>query len=125
MTAKKKTSTSATRALLRFALGLPGAEESVACAGTVIEKRTVKAGGKAFLFVGTKDLMLKLGPSLAQAQKLALADPESCKAGSGGWVSLRFEDELPLPGPRLEAWVRESHALLGGGAATRARKPKR
>jgi hypothetical protein len=113
MAGKKKSPGTPTRALMRFALGLPGAEESVACAGTVIEKRTVKAGGKAFLFVGPKDLMLKLGPSLAQAQKLALVDPERCKAGSGGWVSLRFEEELPLPATRLEAWVRESHALLG------------
>lgn len=125
MAARKPTAIPDRRALLRFALRLPGAEESVACAGTVIEKRTVRSGGKAFLFVGPKDLMLKLGPSLAEAQKLALEKPENCRTGSGGWVSLRFEDELPLAAKRLEGWVRESHALLGGGAATRARKPKR
>jgi len=101
--------------LRRFAMGLPRAEESVACAGTAIEKRTVKAGGKAFLFLGSKDLMLKFGPSLAQARKLAEADPERCKAGKGGWVSLRFESGMPLPAARLRAWIAESHAILGGG----------
>ena len=98
--------------LRRYALELPGAEESIACAGTVLEKRTVKAGGKAFLFLGTKDLMLKLGTSLAQARKLAKEDPDRCKAGSGGWVTLRFESGMPLPAARLRAWVAESHALL-------------
>src|SRR5690349_5593946 len=94
--------------LRKFALGLPGTEESVACAGTVLEKRTVKAGGKAFLFVGAKDLMLKLGESLPEARKLAKEDPERCKAGAGGWVTLRIESSLPLPGARLRAWVAES-----------------
>ena len=97
--------------LRRFAMGLPGAEESVACAGTVIEKRTVKAGGKAFLFLGSKDLMLKLGASLAEARKLAKSEP-----GKGGWVSIRFESGMPLPAARLRAWVAESHAILRGGA---------
>ena len=96
----------------RFALGLPGAEESVACAGTALEKRTVKASGKAFLFLGPKDLMLKLGASLQQARKLAQDDPERCKAGASGWVTIRFERGLPLSVARLRAWVGESHALL-------------
>jgi hypothetical protein len=117
--------------LRRFALGLPGAEESVACAGTVIEKRTVKAGGKAFLFLGSKDLMLKLGKSLAQARKLAHDDPERCKAGTGGWVSIRFESGLPLPVARLRAWVAESHAILsitraaGSGKSASTRRSRR
>ncbi len=109
--------------LRRFALSLSGAEESVACAGTVIEKRTVKAGGKAFLFVGSKDLMLKLGASLAQARKLAQDDPERCKAGAGGWVSVRFGSGLPLPAARLRTWVAESHALLSAAAPGARRKP--
>jgi len=103
--------------LRKFALGLPGTEESVACAGTVLEKRTVKAGGKAFLFVGARDLMLKLGASLAEAHKLAKEDPERCKAGAGGWVTVRFESGLPLPAARLRAWVAESHALLSKTSA--------
>ena len=103
--------------LRRFALGLPGAEESVACVGTAVEKRTVKAGGKAFLFLGPKDLMLKLGASLAQARKLAHDDPERCKAGAGGWVTIRFESGMPLPAARLRAWVAESHALLSKTSA--------
>jgi hypothetical protein len=104
-------------ALRKFALGLPGAEESVACAGTAIEKRTVKSGGKAFLFLGSKDLMLKLGPSLAKARELAAADPERCRAGAGGWVNIRFATGMPLPAARLRQWVAESHALLAGGRA--------
>jgi len=50
------------KALRKLALGYPGTEEGVACEGTALEKRTVKARGKAFVFLGVSEVLLKLGP---------------------------------------------------------------
>jgi hypothetical protein len=47
------------QSLRQIALRLPGTEEGVACAGTSLEKRTIKVRGKAFLFLGAGDAMLK------------------------------------------------------------------
>ena len=49
-----------TETLRRVALRYPEAEEGVACEGTAAEKRTIKARGKAFLFLGATGAMLKL-----------------------------------------------------------------
>ena len=94
------------------ALGHSGTEEGIACAGTVIEKRTIKTGGKAFLFLGLKDLMLKLANSLPEAEHLAAAEPGNYKAGRGGWVSARLADGDCPPLAMIERWIAESHGLF-------------
>jgi len=96
------------------ALKLPGSEEGVACEGTALERRTIKASKKAFVFLGTKDVMLKLGPSLAAASKLE-AKGASLKANKGGWVKIELTDSAP-PVATLEAWVDESYAVLVAAA---------
>ena len=99
-------------ALRLSALRYPEAEEGIACAGTAIEKRTVKARNKAFLFLGVSDAMLKLGESLAEAKRLAAKEPGRYSVGSGGWVKVTFGDDAALPLDVLERWIGESYRLL-------------
>jgi hypothetical protein len=98
--------------LRTIALRYPEAQEGVACAGTVIEKRTITVRKKAFLFMGATDLMLKLGESLPEVAALAAREPSRYKAGKGGWVTLRFSDGKPPPLDVLKRWVDESYRLL-------------
>ena len=90
-----------------FASELPDVEEGIACEGTVIEKVTFKVRKKAFLFLGTKDLMLKLSDSRAEAEKLASKEPARFKVGASGWVSVQLEGDPPRA--ILEKWIAESH----------------
>jgi hypothetical protein len=94
-----------------FALKLPEAEEGIACAGTSLEKRTIKARGKAFLFLGQCDAMLKLGDSLGEATALASKQPDRCKVGAHGWVTVALSPDL-LPLEILQRWIEESYRLL-------------
>jgi hypothetical protein len=107
--------------LLRTAaLALPNVEEGIACAGTSLEKRTLKIRGKAFLFLAQSDAMLKLSDSLPTATKLATAHPDQLKVGAHGWTTLRFAiTSLPLS--TLQSWIVESYQLFapaGPGKAT-------
>lgn len=106
----------AIEALRRFALALPGTDEGVACAGTALEKRTLRTGGKAFLFLGRGDAMLKVGASLAEARRFAAKDPAGCRAGGGGWVTVRIGEDAVVPLPVLERWIAESHGLMAPAA---------
>jgi hypothetical protein len=94
------------QAMRAIALRYPEAEEGIACEGTAVEKRTIKARNKAFLFLGSADAMLKLGNS--QPEAVALAN--SCKIGAHGWVTLQLDgkwsEEL------LARWIDESYRLL-------------
>jgi hypothetical protein len=121
--------------LRRIALDLPGTEEGMACAGTPLESRTIKVGGKAFLFLRATELRLKLGASLPQAKKLAAKEPDRCDAGAGGWVKLVLRPGETKPPSFLAGWIVESHGLYakaGGAPAskkvkakTKATKPRR
>jgi hypothetical protein len=119
---------STAQALRKIGMRLEGAEEGIACAGTALESVTVKARGKAFLFVRAIDARLKLGDSIGEAKKLAAKDPAHYSAGSNGWVQIKFGDgHAPLPNV-MERWIAESHALAAGGASsakTPASKPKK
>jgi hypothetical protein len=95
-----------------LALRYPKAEEGIACAGTALEKRTVKARSKAFLFLGTADAMVKLGDSLAEAARLAATEPDRYKVGTHGWVTVTFGGEESPPLDLLERWIDESYRLL-------------
>ena len=98
--------------LRRQALQYPEAEEGVACEGTALEKRTIKARGKAFLFLSATDLMLKLDHSLPEAAALATAEPGRLKVGAHGWTTVAFGDAACLPVEVLFRWVDESYRLL-------------
>ena len=98
-----------------MALKHPETAEGVACAGTVIEKRTIPFRNKAFLFLGMKDLMLKLEASLPEAARLAEAEPDNYKAGKTGWVTARLSDGDCPPLSMLEKWIAESYQLVARG----------
>jgi hypothetical protein len=111
------------QSLRQIALRLPGTEEGVACAGTSLEKRTIKARGKAFLFLGTADAMLKLGASLPEATALAAKQPGVYKPGATGWVKVTIGGRAPslaLLGP----WIEESYALVAGASSTKGAKSR-
>jgi hypothetical protein len=113
--ARNKTIAKQATAIVARALALEGAEEGVACEGTALEKRTVRVGGRAFLFVGVKDdafdVMLKLDESLAAAKALAATDPR-IKVGANGWTSAKFAAGEAPPPNELGAWIEESYATL-------------
>ncbi len=107
--------------LRKLALRLPDTEEGIACAGTALEKRTIKTRGKAFLFLGVDDAMVKLCASLAAAVALARNEPDRYQAGKTGWVKVTFGEEPP-PLALLEKWIAESHGLMAGTEPARARR---
>src|SRR5262245_42765046 len=98
--------------LRAIALRYPETEEGVACKGTSIECTTFKAANKAFLFVGAKEIRLKLQASLAEANKLAAKDPDRYKAGAHGWVAISTGDDPSVDLALLERWIEESYRLL-------------
>jgi hypothetical protein len=100
------------QALRKLALGYPEAEEGIACAGTSLEKRTIKARNKAFLFLGVSDLMLKLGDSVPEATSLAAKNPACCKVGASGWVTVSIGPDASPTLDVLERWVDESYRRL-------------
>jgi hypothetical protein len=110
--------------LRELALRHPGVDEGVACEGTVIEKRTLKVGGKAFLFLGPRDAMLKLRESLSEATRLEKAEPERYRAGAGGWVKVSFVPDAPADLALLAKWIAESHRVLAGAASGPARRKR-
>lgn len=99
-------------ALRQAALKYPEAEEGIACAGTSLEKRTIKVRNKAFLFLGAADAMLKLQESIPEATKLAEGEPTRYKVGASGWVTIKFDGENALPLDVLTRWIDESYRLL-------------
>ncbi len=85
-------------------------------AGTVCNRTSFKARGKAFVFMGLYDdyydVMIKLRDSLPTATKFAEKSPECFKVGAHGWVTVTFRlDQTPPPG-LLETWIDESFRLL-------------
>lgn len=93
------------KSLHATAAAMPDVEVGVACAGTALEKRTYKVGGKAFVFLGAKDVMVKLGPSVAAAKKLG------CAPGANGWTKVVFGPSAPREAV-LVRWIAESYALM-------------
>jgi hypothetical protein len=108
----KPTKNDSLQALRAAALKLPGVEVGIACAGTALEKRTLKVRGKAFLFLGPKDAMLKLQDSLPQAVTLAAREPGRFKVGAHGWTTVVFGDDNSVPLDLLLPWAEESYLLF-------------
>lgn len=109
-------------ALRKIALRLPDTEEGVACEGTALERRTIRARGKAFLFLGASDAMMKLRESLDEAAGLAAKEPGRYRVGSSGWVTVKLDGAAPAV--RLEAWVAESRAIVAGAPRPAAKPAK-
>ena len=109
------------QALLRLGLGHPNAIESLACKGTVVESATVKVGSKAFLFVRPTNVMVKVGASVAEATKLAAAEPARYSVGKNGWVTIKLKLGEPTPALTiLERWIAESYWIAAGQPAQAA-----
>lgn len=106
------------QSLRAFALRLEDTDEGVACEGTSLESRTVRRGGKAFVFLRPRELRLKLGASLKDATARARREPDRWQVGTGGWVKVALDDaDDPLD--VLQRWIAESHALCA------AKRPKK
>jgi hypothetical protein len=113
------------QALRKAALRYSGTEEGVACEGTPIESRTVKARKKAFLFLTVDHARLKLRESLPEATRLAQKKPDQFQVGSGGWVKASLSADGSAPLDVLERWVGESYRLMSGPAVAAGGKPKK
>ncbi|MEZ6037484.1 MAG: MmcQ/YjbR family DNA-binding protein [Planctomycetota bacterium] len=111
------------------AYALPGVDVGESCVN-----RAYRVGGKAFGYLGDKPdqlrLMVKLGPSLDEAQALAKARPAVFEVGKSGWVTVRLPHAEKVEKGLLERWIAESHAGFAGagrakptpGAAATAKK---
>lgn len=117
----EKSQAASLQALIARAARHAGVEAGVACAGTAIESRTLKVGGKAFAFFRPGNIMLKLGASLPEAKAKAAAEPTRFRAGAGGWVTVLL-DGGALPVALLQRWLDESHALFAA-ATPKPRRP--
>jgi predicted DNA-binding protein (MmcQ/YjbR family) len=102
------------RALRKFALGLPGASEHFPWG-----ERVVKAGGKVFVFLGADPvaggplgLSVKLPASHAEALDLPFARPTGYGLGRAGWVTATFEPPARPPVELLEGWIEESYRAV-------------
>jgi hypothetical protein len=100
------------QALRKAALRYPGTEEGVACEGTPVESRTVKARNKAFLFLTIGHARFKLRESLPEATKLAQKKPDQLQVGAGGWVKASLSADGSTPLDVLERWIGESYRLM-------------
>jgi hypothetical protein len=109
--AAKSTAKSSPALLRQFATALPEVTEGITC-----DKAAYKAGGKAFLFVGSGDavatIMLKLQASLPEAKKLAAAHPTIYKIGSYNWVTITLSHNERPRIDLLTRWIEESYRLL-------------
>ncbi len=98
------------RHLRSLALGFPEVVEGDSCV-----KRAFKARKKGFLYLGEKqdeyNVMVKLGPSLAEASVLAAERLGKWSVGKGGWAMLKFDPGETPPEGLLERWMEESYRL--------------
>jgi predicted DNA-binding protein (MmcQ/YjbR family) len=109
--------------LKRRALRHADVEEGVACPGTSLERWTAVTKKKAFMFLGPTDLRLKLGPSLAEAQGLAVADPAQYSAGAQGWVTVKFTGKPALA--LLKRWIDESYEVIAAKTPPKKKAPQK
>ena len=99
-------------ALLKFALGLPGAWEDHPWGETV-----VKVGKKVFLFSGVdEDGRFGFSAKLPESGDAALAMPGAAPTGYGlgqaGWVSIKVGAKDMGPIEPYKAWVEESYRAI-------------
>lgn len=96
--------------LRSLALAFPEVVEGDSCV-----KRSFKVRKKGFLYLGEDakgyNVMVKLGPSMEEAQALASARPKGWSVGKGGWAMLKFDPDEHPPEGLLERWMEESYRL--------------
>jgi len=120
MTARKKTTRSATdaglRALRAFGLAYPKAHTKSPWPGHL----DLAVNDKTFAYLSLEgepfSISCKLPHSGGKALMLPHAEPTPYGLGKSGWVTVRFPEGKPLPLDILKAWVDESY---------RAQAPKR
>lgn len=98
------------RGLRSRALAFPEVVEGDSCV-----KRSFKVRRKGFLYLGEKageyNVMVKLGPSIEEAQTIASERPDTWSIGKGGWAILKFDPSERPPDGLLERWMEESYRL--------------
>ncbi len=104
-------------ALAALAEKLPDTDEGIACAGTAVESRTIRTGGKAFLFIRAADARLKLGASVPEIAAMAAKHPDHYQTGAGGWSKITFANGHTLDQRQLKRWITESYGLFAGPAS--------
>ena len=96
--------------------------------GTSCTQSSFKRDGKAFLYCGPQGgrfkAMFKLGPSRAEAEKLAKKEPDCFDVGSTAWVTARFSPEKPMPKKLWSKWLDESYALSAPAVKKKKAKKK-
>ncbi|HTO76417.1 MAG TPA: MmcQ/YjbR family DNA-binding protein [Thermoanaerobaculia bacterium] len=102
------------KALRRFALGLPGATEH-----SPWGERVVKVAGKVFVFLGADPLpdgemglSVKLPESGRETLELPFTNPTGYGLGKAGWVSASFSAKDAPPLAMLEDWILESYRAV-------------
>lgn len=83
--------------------------------GTACTQSSFKANKKGFLYVGEQGgrykAMFKLKKSILEADELAANAPADYQVGNGGWVTVRFSAEEPMPAQLWKKWLDESYEL--------------
>jgi predicted DNA-binding protein (MmcQ/YjbR family) len=102
------------KALRRFALGLPAATEHFPWG-----ERVAKVAGKVFVFLGADPLpdgelgfSVKLPESGREALELPFTKPTGYGLGKSGWVSASFSAKDAPPLAILEDWILESYRAV-------------
>ena len=109
MPKKKSSQVKGAQAWRTVALRYPECEEGTAC-----NKSAFKARKKSYLFLGTDmnsyNVMVKLGDSRNEAERMAANDPDNVSVGPH-WITATFDDKTPLPTEMVERWIDESFRL--------------
>jgi predicted DNA-binding protein (MmcQ/YjbR family) len=115
------------KALRRFALGLPGATEHFPWG-----ERVVKVAGKVFVFLGADPLpdgemglSVKLLESGREALELPFTKPTAYGLGKAGWVSASFSAKDAPPLAILEDWILESYRAVAPKTMIKSSAPLR
>jgi predicted DNA-binding protein (MmcQ/YjbR family) len=106
------------QSLRKAALSFPDVEVAIACKGTALESHSFKVAKKSFLFLRPAQVMLKLDASLEEAKHIAERNPEACKVGAGGWVTIQLGQQA-VSIKEIKRWIDESYELF---AATKGAK---
>ncbi|MCO7223521.1 MmcQ/YjbR family DNA-binding protein [Pleionea sp. CnH1-48] len=102
-----------TKVICEQARAFPDVVEGMSC-----NQSSFKAKKSKFLFIGPGPkgkgykAMFKLEQSIEQAQELATKEPERYKVGaSGGWITVLFTEQKPIPKGIWQKWLKESYQL--------------
>ncbi len=115
-----------TEPIRKKAVTFPAVDKGASC-----NQSSFKAGKIAFLYIGPGakgqgfKAMFKLERSRAQAEKLALKNPDRFEVGSTSWVTTRFTADKPLARTIWEKWLKESYELAAGSGPSKKKSAKK